>query len=122
MPKGRKRTQADYDKEVLEAVKRMKKYPEHLRSARDNDTWIEFLNNHDVWTTDTKQGQDFWERVRQELRPTPIPIQFGITQRQLDEANARLELYKRILKSRQAIIREVYRNKETGRFVSKKSL
>lgn len=70
MPKGkRKRTQEEYDKEVLEAVKRMRKYPEHLRSARQSSTWFDFLGNIGVNpdTLESQSGQNFWGRVRGEI-------------------------------------------------------
>lgn len=70
MPKGRKRTQAEYEKEIEEAAERMKKKPEHLKSAKDNATWLEHLENIGVTTTGTKQGQSFWEKVRNKIVPT----------------------------------------------------
>lgn len=70
MPKGRKRTKEEYEEEVEEAAKRMKKYPEHLKAAKNNTTWLTFLDNIGVATTETKQGQGFWDRVRSKIKPT----------------------------------------------------
>ena len=56
--------------EIEEAAKRMKKRPEHLKAAKNNTTWLNFLQNIGVSTTDTKQGQAFWEHVRKEIKPT----------------------------------------------------
>ena len=70
MPKGRKRTKEDYEKEIEETAKRMQKRPEHLKSARNNTTWLAFLDNIGVSTIETKQGQSFWERVRSKIKPT----------------------------------------------------
>jgi len=66
MSKGRDR---DYEREVIEAAKRMKKYPEHLRSARDSDVWKDFLINIGVKEdiVDSSSGSDFWESVREKV-------------------------------------------------------
>jgi len=44
MPKGRKRTAEDYEREIEETAKRMKANPEYLRSARNNSVWYDFLD------------------------------------------------------------------------------
>ena len=74
MPRWRKRTQEEYDREVEEATKRMGKYPEHLKSARTSSTWTDFLINIGVnpQAVDSKQGGDFWNKVREEINPRQV--------------------------------------------------
>ena len=67
MPKGRKRTEAEYEREIEEAAKRIKKHKEGLTSARDSEEWLEFLQDKGITTTDSKEGQDFWEKVRDKM-------------------------------------------------------
>lgn len=67
MPKGRKRTQADYEREIEEAAKRIKKHREGLEAARDSQDFLDFLDSIGITTIDSSAGQDFWENVRQKM-------------------------------------------------------
>lgn len=66
MSKNRDR---DYEREIIEATKRMRKYPEHLKSARDSSTWKDFLINIGVKEDiiGSASGSDFWESVREKV-------------------------------------------------------
>lgn len=68
MPKGG-RGQRDYEKEVEDAIKRMRKYKEHLRSARDSDSWVNFLDKIGVnpLSFESEKGSAFWEEVRSKI-------------------------------------------------------
>lgn len=76
MPKGhRKRTQEDYEREIKEAAQRMRKHPEFLKSARNNQTWLDFLVNVvgvQPQATESDSAQKFWNDVREQIytRPT----------------------------------------------------
>jgi len=126
MPKGRKRTDADYDRETEEAAKRMNKYPEHLRSARNSKTWSDFLVNIGVKEeiVESKSGSVFWDKVRDRVQEREMPISY----RQAAEHGADIETnyYRdtkgRITKTDTGKPVFIYRNMETGRFVSKESL
>lgn len=83
MPRNKKRTAEEYEKEIEQAAKRMRKKKEHLASARNSDTWLEFLENIGVGTTETEQGQDFWEKVRIDIIGDKIS---SITDRMTQEA------------------------------------
>lgn len=122
MPKGRrKRTQEEYDKEVLEAVKRMRKYPEHIRSARQSETWFEFLGdigvNPDI--LESQSGQNFWGRVRGQINAEEREM--DISQQRIIEANIRALAERGISvefgvgKYQRTIYRDI-----RGRFVSQK--
>lgn len=66
MPKGgKKRTNAEYEKEIEDAVKRFRKYPERIRSAYDSEDWQEFLIDIGVNPESVSSGYDFWESVRE---------------------------------------------------------
>lgn len=69
MPKGnRKRTEEEYEREIEEASKRIRKHRENITSARDSDTWIDFLTDtFGVSPQAVNNGQDFWESVRQDI-------------------------------------------------------
>ena len=71
MPRGnRKRSQEDYEREIEEAAKRMKKYPEHLKTARDSSRWNDFLTNVvgvDSKIVDSRAGSKFWQDVREKI-------------------------------------------------------
>ena len=72
MPHGhRTRSQADYEREIEDAAKRMKKYPEHLRSARTSSEWKDFLIDIGVKPeiVNSKSGSDFWKQVREKINP-----------------------------------------------------
>lgn len=70
MPKGRKRTPEEYNDEMKEASKRMRKHKEARRSARDDDTWQEFLldtigiNPNSI---SPANGQKFWSDVQADV-------------------------------------------------------
>lgn len=62
----------DYPQEIEEAAKRMRKYPEHLKAARTNQTWIDFLI--DVAgvspdTTTSTKARNFWGQVKEKIEP-----------------------------------------------------
>lgn len=66
MPKGgRKRTQAEYEKEIEDAIKRFRKYPDRLQYAGSSEEWQEFLQDIGVYPHTIAAGDDFWEQVRQ---------------------------------------------------------
>ena len=110
MPKGRKRTTEEYEREIEEAAKRMKKHPEFLRSARTSDEWQDFLQDIGV----TTYKADFWESVRDKVYIKEV----GFTQRRLDEERVSYEQYVRSSGKTQTI----FRSNETGRFVSPKTI
>ncbi len=122
MPKGKrkKRTEEEYEKEIEEATKRMQKYPEHLRSARDNEAWKEFLTNIGV----TTGKADFWQNVRdtiyiKEVGFTPaqlgvnIEIVTGVYRDKKGKFTSKADGNKPVVS---------LRDKTTGRFTSKKSI
>ena len=127
MPKGKKRTAEDYEREIEEAANRMQKYPEHLRSARTSNLWNDFLVDigikHEI--VKTKSGSDFWDKVRNKVEVREL----GITYRQAAEHGADIEtgVFRdakgRFTKEAKGNIPVVsFRSMETGRFVSRKSL
>ena len=127
MPKGKKRTAEDYEREIEEAAKRMQKYPEHLRSARTSNTWNDFLIDIGVKPeiVKSKSGGDFWEKVRQDI----IPVEsIRLPERQIQEHGAEVlvKLYRNAKGqfTKTTTEREVYvyRNIETKKIVSRKSL
>ena len=127
MPKGKKRTAEDYEREIEEAAKRMQKEPEHLKAARHNRSWLIFLDSIGVNpnSTRTEKGQGFWEDVRNKVQEKEL----GITYRQVAEHGADIEtgIFRdakgRFTKEAEGNIPVVlFRNMETGRFVSRKSL
>lgn len=71
MPKG-KRKSIDED-EIEDAARRMQKHVEHLRAAGSSVAWVEFLENIGVNPDimKSKTGGNFWENVRQVLKPIP---------------------------------------------------
>lgn len=116
MPKGRKRTPEEYEKEILEAVKRMRKHKESLSASRNSSDWLDFLDNLGVGTTDSEQGQDFWEKVRLEY--------IGEARRNIEtlrhreyEAKAKIEKRRTTRQSRYAIAKYFgATSKEAGRY------
>ena len=127
MPKGKKRTSADYEREIEEAAKRIKKYPEHLRSARTSKLWNDFLIDIGVKPEIVKSesGSGFWDKVRQEVLPRES---VRLPERQIQEHGAEVltKLYRdakgqftKIATDREVY---VYRSIETKRIVSRKSL
>ena len=63
----------DYEREIEEAAKRMKKYPEHLKSARHSSEWKNFLINIGLEpkAVSSPSGSDFWEKVRNQIYTRP---------------------------------------------------
>ncbi len=127
----RTRTQQDYDREIEEAAKRMRKYPEHLKAAQDDETWIDFLDNIGVnaRTTDSEAGQDYWKKVADKVTENELPISAeGVGgQRWLTEKRVKMQVLYRDSKghfTKTVTEKQVisYRSLETGRFVSRKSL
>ena len=62
----------DYEKEIEDAAKRMRKYPEHLKAARTNQTWIDFLIDVagvDPNATTSAKAQNFWKEVQEKIEP-----------------------------------------------------
>lgn len=114
MPKGKKRTNEEYEKEIEEAAKRMKKYPEHLKAARYSSEWVEFLSNIGIGTTESKEGSDFWEKVRNKVNIH----EHGLSVRRMAELN--VEPFHWTSKTGKPV--NQYRDKETGRFISRKTL
>lgn len=75
MPLGRKRTQKEYEKEIEDAVKRFKKYPEYTRQvSNDVDSWKEFLDDIGIYPDSQHNGSDFFERIRQKDYTENHPI------------------------------------------------
>ena len=136
MPKGRKRTQAEYEKEIEEAARRMQKHPEYRNSARNNKTWQNFLVNVLGINIDSEEGQKFFNDVRSKIVGTREPAKISEyqkyitrdrfsrpTMRQLTEARATLTMDskgKTIHYKSSGLPK--YRSSETGRFVSMKSI
>lgn len=124
MPKGRKRTQADYDKEIIDAARRMRKRPEHLRAARNNQSWFEFLENIDIGI-DTPQRVNFWREVRNEVNNQIISeAKQRATEREKkitrSRASGQLIHSKRTIELYNAEVITAYRDAK-GRFTSKKT-
>ena len=66
MPKGRKRTPEEYEREIEEASKRIRKNKENIKSARDDDTWQDYLLNvFGASPQSVNAGQDFWDSVKE---------------------------------------------------------
>lgn len=72
---GKRGVKGTPESEVQDAVKRMRKRPEHLRSSRTSESWKQFLIdigvNEDIVNSDS--GASFWERVRQQIREDEKP-------------------------------------------------
>lgn len=71
---AKKKGKRDYPQEIEEAAERMKKYPEHLKAARANRTWVDFLINVagvDPNTTTSTKAQNFWKEVQEKIEPRP---------------------------------------------------
>lgn len=125
----RRRTQKEYEFEIAEAAKRMKKYPEHLRSARDSEVWYQFLINKvqiNPDTIDSTAGMKFWEDVRNEIKGQEPQVfterqillqKIEVTERELTMQRLDVAEYTR---GKQGKTQIVYRDVETGKFVSKK--
>ena len=126
MPKGKKRSQADYEREAIKAVQRFKrKYGDTAIKASINDArWIEFLKEIGVQTVEASFWSDVQDRMKI-LAPPQRPEEKA-TQRQtrrelsipkgiLDDYNAdiaRFNIYSKPIIA--------YRDKATGRFISSK--
>jgi hypothetical protein len=116
-----------YEKEIEDAAKRIKTYPESLKAARDSDIWIEFLTdvvNVNPATVESDKAQNFWDDVRFKLMKTEI----SFTPRDLAEAN--VDLITGIYRDAKGRFTKTvtdkpvysYRDMETSRFVSKKTI
>lgn len=134
MPKGGKRKGGTPEEEVWDAVKRMRKYPEHLESARNKSTWYNFLSEIGIYQDilESESGKGFWDRVRTKIiaeEKTPVSYR-DITVRMLREANVKIETSFAIYRSPTGKFTTeptgekmlILRSKETGRFVSRKKL
>jgi len=93
MPKGkrRKRTEEEYDKELVDAVKRIGKQKEARQAASNSSTWMDYLINtlnFNESSFESDRGDMFWNDVRLALKkPDKVTIPRP-TQQQLAEANA----------------------------------
>lgn len=126
MPKGgRKRTKEEYDKEIEDAIKRFRKYPERLRASYDVDDWKDFLLDIGISPQAINAGYDsYWENIRKgivtENKPIMSPKAIDMTFRELTKKGVRYievwkdrEVYKEVYKSE----RIAYRDIKTGRFI-----
>ena len=106
MLKGKKRSSKEYDEEVEKAIKRFKKHKESLRSARDSERWLEFLDNLGI---DMLSGArtDFFERVRVGIVEISKPRQ--VTRSELER------LYEQGISVED---NKLYKDPETGRYTS----
>jgi hypothetical protein len=132
MPRGRRgnRRKRDYPREIEEAVGRMQKYPEHLQAAKDSEEWHNFLQDNGIFTSYSPEGNNFWEQVRDRT----FEKEMGFTARSLAEQGVEVITGKRRQSERDAKsgkfvkgtgeIKEymIFRNYETKKFVSRKSL
>ena len=100
-----KRSKEDYEREIEEAAKRMKKYPEYLEATKDSEDWIDFLKSIGITTS----GADFWQDVRDRAYKKEV----GFKPRVLQEHRVEYDPRGRGSK---------FRSNETGRFVSRESL
>ena len=94
MPKGRKRTQKEYENEIEEAAKRMQKHPESLESARNSGAWLDFLDDIGIRTIVNRPGLDFWKQVRDKM-PVKATERRNIY-REARQAGMSVELARRI--------------------------
>jgi len=108
---AKQRKKDTYEKEIEETAQRMLKYPEALRSARSTPEWKQFLLDVGILPeiVSSDSGKQFWSKVKNKI----VEQELGISQRTLEEKNVEYEPKGRGSK---------FRSKETGRFVSKKSL
>lgn len=63
----------DYEREIQEAADRMRKRPEHLKAARTNRSWLNFLINVvgvEPEATISTNAQNFWKKVQEKINPT----------------------------------------------------
>lgn len=68
MPKGRKRTSEEYEREIQEASKRMRKHKESLRASRDSESWIDFVRDVMDIPIETQAREVFFEKVREDVQ------------------------------------------------------
>lgn len=68
MSKGSKR-QRNYDEEIEDAIKRFKKYSDSRTAAKHSDTWLDFLDDMGINPKAIDKGGEFWENVRQGVKP-----------------------------------------------------
>lgn len=130
MPKGgKKRTNAEYEKEIADAVKRFKKYPERIKSANDSDDWIEFLKSVGIYENSIEAGSDFWERVREATLIDTQSIIGGHSRRSMisslykvaKNASVYIDTYESgsVYREVYSGYRAVHRDMKTGRFTKK---
>lgn len=107
MPKGgRKRNDAEYAKELQDAINRINKKPEARKNAGNSEAWQEYLQDVlGMSLTDNAQG--FWENVRQ-------GVAHEVTNEIATKHNARAYEYQ--------TGHITYRSNTNGQFVSYQSL
>lgn len=106
MPRGGKRKGGTPEEEVDDAASRMRKRPEHLKSARSSEAWQGFLSDLGIMTREA----DFWERVRDKIYVDPRPtVKFVL---KMQERGVSVEY---IVKRGYAI----HRDMKSGRFTKK---
>ena len=108
----------DYDKEIQDFIKRAEKSPEKYpdynkkSNTRSRTSWIDYLNN--VLGIATEHNPSYWENTRRAIigkeKELPKP-----TEQQLKYANVEMG-------EKKSTGQVFYRSKETGRFVSRKSI
>lgn len=115
MPKGN-RGKRDYEREIEEAARRMRKYPEHLRAAIDSEEWRAFLMDIGIKPEilDFDRGRGFWDSVRDKVVE---PFISGFTLRGLAEQGVIIAPIK--YKSGEQVRLREY---GTGKFTSQKKL
>lgn len=106
MPKGRKRNSEEYEKEIDEAAKRMRKKPEGLKSARSSKTWLDFLDDIGISVNSTGKS-DFWEQVRDKVY-------------EREEIQVKYNVRRKLKSGKYSKPVTIYRSGITGRFISPK--
>lgn len=131
MPKGgKKRTNAEYEQEIEDSVKRFKKYPERKRASNSDSQWFNFLNHIGI-NTETNRQETFWGRVRERVYSDTHPVEQGGVKylppvseliHEYDnrtvyfETDVKGSYYKEIYFNRKG---ETYRGIKTGRFTKR---
>lgn len=108
----------DYDREIQDFIERAKKHPEKYpgwdkkRNTRSKTAWRDYLEQ--VLGIAVENNPTYWENTRRAVlgkeKELPLP-----TQQELDEANTEMG-------HKKTTGQVFYRNKETGKFVSQKSI
>jgi len=128
MPKGgKKRTNAEYEREAEQAIKRFRKYPERLLAAQDEDSWSEFLRNIGIHEVNIENGSDYFEMIREKtLKSIDSAPDYRVSR--LDRIESNRKVYIDYMKStpEEQVYREVYsekkivyRNMKTGKFTKR---